>query len=125
VCVHHARGTVAINGTYLEGCYWFTGESRRYLVGTGTVGQVKPKKSIFEGGLGAIALVGRVERLDQTDARLGARAGRVDAATIGVSWTPVEYVLFRLAASHSRYSGPNSARNGTADVVMGRAQFAF
>lgn len=120
-----ARGVAAMNGTYLEACYWLTGESRRYSVGSGNVGQVKPKKSIRAGGPGAIAVVGRIERLDQTDARLGIRAGRVEAASLGVSWMPVEFVLFRLAASHSRYSGANPSRNGNADVVMGRAQFAF
>jgi phosphate-selective porin OprO and OprP len=119
------RGVAALNGTYVEACYWLTGESRRYSVGSGTVGQVKPKKSILEGGPGAIAFVGRLERLDQTDVRLGTRAGQVEAASLGVAWTPIEFVMFRLAASHSHYSGPNPARNGDADVIMGRAQFAF
>ena len=114
-----------MDGSYLEACYWLTGESRRYSVGSGSAGQVKPKKSIRSGGPGAIALVGRIERLVQSDVRLGARAGRVEAATLGVSWTPVDFVMFRLAASHSRYSGPNPSRNGNADVVMARAQFAF
>jgi phosphate-selective porin OprO and OprP len=118
-------GAVAMNGSYVEGCWWLTGESRRYAVSTGTVGQVKPKKSIRAGGLGAIALVARLEQLDQTDARLGSRAGRVQGASLGISWTPVEFVLFRLAASQSTFSGPVPARNGEAQVVMGRAQFSF
>jgi phosphate-selective porin len=120
-----ARGVAAMDGTYLEACYWLTGESRRYSVGAGNAGQVKPKKSIRAGGPGAIALVGRLERLDQSDSRLGTRAGRVEALSLGVAWMPVEFVMFRLAGSHSRYSGPNSSRNGSADVIMGRAQFAF
>lgn len=120
-----ALGIVSMNGTYVEGCWWLTGESRRYNVGTGTVGQVKPKKSMRAGGLGAIALVGRLEQLDQTDALLGARAGRVQSASVGVSWMPVDFVMLRLAASQNRYSGPLASRNGDAQVVMGRAQFSF
>jgi phosphate-selective porin OprO and OprP len=120
-----ARGIAALNGSYVEGTWWLTGETRTYAVTTGTVGQVKPRKSIFAGGPGAIALVGRLEQLDQSDGRLGTRAGRVEAASLGVAWTPVEFVMFRLAASHSLYTGPNAARDGTADVIMGRAQFAF
>jgi phosphate-selective porin OprO and OprP len=120
-----ARGTAAMNGTYLEVCYWLTGENRRYNVGSGNVGQVKPKKSIRLGGPGALALVGRLERLDQNDALLGTRAGRVDAATLGLAWTPVEFVMLRLAGSENRYSGPNPARNGTARAVTARLQFAF
>lgn len=118
-------GTLAMNGTYLEGSWWYTGESRRYNVGTGAVGQVKPKKSIRAGGLGAIALVGRLEQLDQTDALLGARAGRVHSASIGVAWIPVDFVMLRVAASQNRYSGPVASRNGDAQVVMARAQFSF
>jgi phosphate-selective porin OprO and OprP len=120
-----ARGTAAMNGTYLEVCYWLTGENRRYNVGSGNVGQVKPKKSIRLGGPGALALVGRLERLDQNDALLGTRAGRVDAATLGLAWTPVEFVMLRLAASENHYRGPNPARNGTARAVTARLQFAF
>jgi phosphate-selective porin OprO and OprP len=120
-----ALGTAQMNGTYIEACYWFTGENRRYSVGSGNVGQVKPKKSVRAGGPGALALVGRLERLDQTDALFGTRAGRVEAATVGLAWTPIDYVMLRLAGSENRYSGPNAARKGAAQVVTARVQFAF
>jgi phosphate-selective porin OprO and OprP len=120
-----AGGAAAMNGTYIEACYWLTGENRRYNVGSGNVGQVKPKKSIRLGGPGAVALVGRIERLDQSDGVFGTRAGRVDAATLGIAWTPVDFVMFRLAGSENRYDGPNPARKGTSRAVTARAQFSF
>jgi phosphate-selective porin len=120
-----ARGNATLSGGYAEATYWLTGENRRYQVSNGTVGIVRPKKSIRAGGLGAVAVVGRVETLDMTDPLLGVQAERADAVAIGVSWTPVDYVLVRLTASQNWYSGPVPARNGEASVIMSRLQFSF
>jgi phosphate-selective porin OprO and OprP len=118
-------GTAFMSGTDVELRWWLTGETRRYVAGNGGVAPVRPKRSVKEGGPGAIALVARYDQVDQSDARLGVRAGRVQAATLGVAWTPMDFIMFRLAASHSRYRGPVAARNGTADVLTARAQFSF
>lgn len=118
-------GTANLNGSYVSAAWYLTGETRRYSVATASLGGVKPKKSIRLGGPGSVALVGRLDRLDQTDARFGARAGRVDALSLGVAWVPVDYVMLRLSASENRYSGPSAAREGTARAVTARAQFAF
>jgi phosphate-selective porin OprO and OprP len=120
-----ATGTAQMSGTDIEARWWITGETRRYVVGTGSVAPVRPKRSVNQGGPGAIALVARLDQLDQTDTRLGTRAGRVAAVSLGVAWTPMDFVMFRLAASQSHYSGPVAPRNGNAEVIMARAQFSF
>jgi phosphate-selective porin len=120
-----ARGTAAIDGTYIEACYWLTGEYRRYQAGTGNVTQVRPKRSVRAGGLGAIGLVARADRLDQTDARFGTRAGGEQALSVGVAWLPVDFVTFRLAASQTWIDKPLASQSGSTRVIMGRAQFAF
>jgi phosphate-selective porin OprO/OprP len=118
-------GTANLNGSYIEGAWYLTGETRRYAVGSGNLGSVRPKKSIRAGGHGALALVGRLERLDQSDAAFGARAGRVEAASLGAAWVPVEFIMLRLAASYARYDGPVAARRGTSNAFLARAQFSF
>lgn len=118
-------GDVSLAGTYLEVAWWITGEGRRYQVGAGNLNQIRPKRSIRQGGPGAIALVARFDSIDQTDVRLSSRAGRVTSMSFGVSWMPVDYVTLRLSASQSDYSGTISSRNGSANVVTGRVQFAF
>jgi phosphate-selective porin OprO and OprP len=118
-------GDADLNGSYIEAAWFMTGETRRYSAAAGNFGGVKPKKSVRAGGPGAFVLVGRLERLDQTDVAFGTRAGSVDAVSLGVAWVPVEFVMFRASASRSYFEGPNAARNGTADVIMARAQFSF
>jgi phosphate-selective porin OprO and OprP len=120
-----ASGQAHLNGTYVEAAWWLTGEGRRYQAGNGSLNQIKPKRAITEGGPGAIALVARIDNVDQSDRRLGARASRLNAFSLGVSWMPVDYVTFRLAASQSQLDRqePLPSQNGRA--VTARAQFAF
>jgi phosphate-selective porin OprO and OprP len=120
-----AQGTASLGGGYVEATYWLTGENRRYSAGAGTVGIVRPKKSLRQGGPGAIALFASAEYLDLNDRVLGSRAGRAEAISAGVSWTPVDFIMLRIAGSQNWYSGPNPARNGEASVIMGRVQFSF
>jgi phosphate-selective porin OprO and OprP len=114
-----------LHGGYLESTWWLTGESRRYQASTGTVGQVKPKHPLGTSGLGALALVTRIEQLDQSDRLLGSRSGRVDAFTLGLSWIPIEYVMFRLATSRTNIDRPSVAQSGYVQATMARAQIAF
>ena len=118
-------GSISLQGSYIEAGYFLTGESRRYRASTGVLSQVRPIRSVQEGGLGAIAVVARYDRLDQSNPLLGTNAGRVNAFSFGVSWVPIEHVTFRVAASESRYTGFLPAQNGVAHVIMSRAQLAF
>jgi phosphate-selective porin OprO and OprP len=118
-------GYVALKGGYLEGSWWLTGESRRYQAATGTVGQVKPKRALGAGGYGALAVVGRVEHLDLSDNALGTGAGTLDALSLGLSWIPIEFVMFRLTASENHVDRPLATQSGNARLIMARAQIAF
>jgi phosphate-selective porin OprO and OprP len=118
-------GDADLSGSYIEAAWYLTGETRRYSAASASFGSVKPKKSVRAGGPGSIALVGRVERLDQSDTLFGTRAGSVEAVSAGVAWIPVEFVMFRAAVTRSHFDGPVPARNGSADVITARAQFSF
>jgi phosphate-selective porin OprO and OprP len=118
-------GTIALQGGYLESSWWLTGESRRYQVATGTVGQVKPMRALGAGGYGALAVVGRVEHLDLSDHALGTRAGTLNSLSLGLAWIPIEYVMLRLTASQNHVDRPLATQSGDARVIMARAQIAF
>ncbi len=118
-------GTANLNGSFIAAAWYVTGETRRYSVGTGNLGSVRPRKSVRLGGPGSLALLARLDRLDQSDARFGAQAGRVDAISLGIAWVPVDYVMLRLSVSENRYNSPNAARNGRAQATTARVQFAF
>lgn len=118
-------GQASLHGSYLEANWWLTGEGRRYQASNGSLNQIKPKRAITEDGPGAIALVARIDNVDQSARRLGARASRLNAFSVGVSWMPVDYVTFRLAASQTELDRltPLPSQNGRA--ITARAQFAF
>ena len=120
-----ARGTALLTGSYLEGCWWLTGENRNYQVGVGSVSAVRPKRSIRLGGPGAIAVVARVEQLDESDSKVGPLSGSEKAVSLGIAWLPVDFVTLRLAASQTWLDRPLASQSGTSRVVMARAQFAF
>ena len=126
-----------LSGAYVEASYWLTGESRRYRAAVGNFIAVTPNKSLLKGGVGAIALVSRIENLDLSHSDrpaslalsnpAGISQGRAEAVSIGLVWLPVEYVTFRLAGSQTRYDGQARGFDGKGKtrVVTARAQFNF
>jgi phosphate-selective porin OprO/OprP len=126
-----------LSGGYVEASYWLTGESRRYRASVGNFTPVTPKKSLLKGGMGGIALVSRIENLDLSHADLpiaqaranpaGISQGRAEAVSVGLVWLPVEYVMFRLAGTQTRYDGQARGFDGKGKtrVVTARVQFNF
>jgi phosphate-selective porin OprO and OprP len=119
------RGKATLSGSYLEGAWWLTGENRRYVVGTGSVSQIRPKRSVQAGGLGAFGLVARLEQLDLTDKALGSRAGSQESLSLGAAWLPDEFIMFRVTASQNWIDRPLPTQSGKSRVIMARAQFSF
>lgn len=112
-------------GSYVEGGYFFTGESRGYK--GGKFDRVKPIKAVGQGGFGSLGLNLRWDYLDLNDA--GYVGGTQNAYQASLNWKPVDYVLFGLNFAHIVYDDAAIAAAGDTDYavnVMGvRGQIDF
>ena len=130
---------------YGEVGYFLTGETRGYRLGR--FFRTPIRKSVTEGGIGAIQLVGRVDYLDLSDIVGGTAPGVVNGVLNGgiqtgyqvaLNWYPTDFLRF--TAQYSRVEiegGPNSGQvvpNSTralfdrkfgTDAVVFRAQIEF
>ena len=92
-------------GAYVEGGYFFTGESRGYK--GGKFDRVKVLKPFDKGGWGSFGLNLRWDHLDLTDE--GIVGGTQNAFQASLNWKPVDYILFGLNAGHILYDDAASA----------------
>ncbi len=112
-------------GAYVEGGYFFTGESRGYK--GGKFDRVKVKSPFSKGGWGALALNARWDYLDLVDA--GIVGGTQNAWQASLNWKPSDYVLFGLNYAHIRYDDAAISASGdrdySVDMAALRAQIDF
>jgi phosphate-selective porin OprO/OprP len=112
-------------GAYVEGGYFFTGESRGYK--GGKFDRVKVLKPFDKGGWGAIALNLRYDYLDLVDK--GIVGGTQNAFQASLNWKPVDYVLFGLNGGYLKYSDAAISADGDRDysaTMLGlRSQIDF
>ena len=112
-------------GAYVEGGYFFTGESRGYK--GGKFDRVKVLKPFDKDGWGALALNLRWDYLDLTNK--GFLGGTQNAFQASLNWKPVDYVLFGLNAGHILYDDAAIAADGDRDYSVNvagmRAQVDF
>lgn len=88
-------------GGYAEVGYFLTGgDTRGYK--NGVFDRTKPKNPLGKGGIGAIEVNLRYDRLDLTDA--GIVGGKQDGYQIAVVWTPTDYTRFLLNYGRMQYS---------------------
>ena len=114
-------------GGYAEVGYFLTkGDTRGYK--KGVFDRVKPKNGVDKGGIGAIQVNLRYDRLDLNDA--GIIGGTQDGYAISVIWTPTSYT--RLLMNYGRMQYDNAAIEAAgADTSYGvdtfgmRAQIDF
>ncbi|WP_293347573.1 porin [Phenylobacterium sp.] len=95
---------VTVRAWSAEAGWFLTGERPPYAARTGAFVRMSPREPVSRGGLGAIELSGRFERLDNTDAP---RGGLGDAATLGLSWRLEDWL--RLTLNASRWSTESHA----------------
>lgn len=77
-------GDPTFAGGYAEVGYFLTGEKRGYKANKGAWDRPKVKNPVFEGGMGAWAIVARYDTLDLTeDGYLG---GKQDSFILGANW---------------------------------------
>ena len=115
-------------GAYLEGGYFFTGESRGYK--GGKFDRVKVKKGFDKGGFGALSLNLRWDYLDLNNA--GILGGKQNAYQASLNWKPTDYVLLGLNYAHLVYEDGIDIdptieidRDYSVDMVGVRSQIDF
>ena len=113
-------------GAYVEGGYFFTGESRGYK--GGKFDRVKVLKGFDKGGWGALGFNLRWDYLDLKDA--GINGGTQNAYQASLNWKPTDYVMFGLNYAHLVYDDAAIAtsdgdRDYSVDVAGLRAQIDF
>lgn len=87
---------VDVDGWYVYGSWFLTGESRNYEADAGEFGRVSPKSTVGNGGFGAWELALRYSEIDLYDsssavADLGEKG---DIFTIGLNWYATRNVRF-------------------------------
>jgi len=114
-------------GGYAEmGLFLTKGDSRGYK--DGKFDRVKPRKEVGEGGIGAIQLNLRYDRLDLVDAAIV--GGTQDGLLASLVWTPTDYTRFMLGYAHLIYTDAvHPAAGGDRDYAVDslgvRAQIDF
>lgn len=112
-------------GSYIEGGYFLTGESRGYK--GGKFDRVKVKKGFDQGGMGSLGVNLRWDYLDLVDA--GIVGGVQNAYQASLNWKPTDYILFGLNFAHILYDDAAISAGGdrdySVDVTGLRAQVDF
>ena len=85
--------SLTFDGWYVHGSWILTGESRTYLVDTGTFGRIFPNSpfTFTHGGRGAWELAARLSRADLTDRDV--IGGKETNISLGLNWHLREYVV--------------------------------
>ncbi len=112
-------------GAYLEGGYFFTGESRGYK--GGKFDRVKVKNPFNDGGWGSLGFNLRWDYLDLSDGVIV--GGKQNAYQASLNWKPTDYILFGLNYAHILYDDAAIAIDGdrdyAVDIAAVRAQVDF
>lgn len=108
-------------GGYAEIGFFLTNDSRSYK--NSVFDRTTPRRPVSSGGIGALELNLRYDRLDLTDANIG--GGTQDGFGAGFVWNPTAYVRFMLNYMHLIYDIPSAQPKFTADSVGMRAEVDF
>ena len=104
-------------GAYVEGGYFFTGETRGYK--GGKFDRAKVVNGFDKGGWGAFGLNLRWDYLDLTDE--GFAGGTQNALQASLNWKPTDYLLFGLNAGHILYDDAAIVADGDTDYSVNMA----
>lgn len=113
-------------GGAIEAGYFITDDSRSY--GGGQFGGVAVQEPVSTGGIGAIQINVRYDRLDLGDD--GITGGIQNGYMASLIWTPVDEIRFLLNYAHLFYEDaviglPDGDRDYAVDVLGARAQIVF
>jgi phosphate-selective porin OprO and OprP len=113
-------------GGYAEVGFFLTGETRGYRAGA--FDRTKVLKPVGSGGMGALQLNLRYDRLDLTSGSIV--GGSQDGFLVSLIWIPQDHVRFLLNYGHLRYNDAaipivGGDRNYSINVLGARAQIDF
>ena len=118
-----------MDGFYVQGSWYITGENRRYSGKKGVIVRFKPKenfdwnKNWSEGhGTGALQLAVRYAELDLNDRSAGITGGEQKSLTLGVNWelNPMSRLMYNYI--HSDFTSGTGTDNGTLNSNIIRFQ---
>jgi phosphate-selective porin OprO/OprP len=121
-----AAGDPGFFGFYAEAGWFLTGETRGYR--DGRWDRTRVRRPVGEGGLGAVQLVLRYDRLDLDSGAL--RGGTQDGLQASLIWLPTDHTRLMLNYGRLSYDGAaipaaGGDRSYRVDVVAARAQIDF
>lgn len=108
-------------GGYAELGILLTDDSRNYK--NGAFDRITPRRPVGDGGLGALELNLRYDRLDLRDGSID--GGTQDGFGTSLAWNPTAYLRFMLNYMHLIYVIPNAQPSFSADTIGMRAQIDF
>lgn len=116
-----------VNAYYAMATYFLTGEYRPYK--HGAFGRVKPKKSIDEGGFGALELVARYSVLDSSDEATTfnglATEGVTTDLTFGLNWYLNAHTRIMYNFVNSDFGFTDTANQNNQTAHLFRVQMDF
>ena len=108
-------------GGYIQGSYFFTGESKNYNSYFGQFWRIKPFKDYTPGkGGGAWEVAARFSYIDLDD--LDVLGGKASSYTLGINWYLNSFVKAMLNLNHTESSGSSSE---DFDSIISRLQIEF
>lgn len=124
---------LTLNGHYLVGSWFLTGESRNYYPRFGAFWRVKPKRDFDpeNGGWGALEAAARLSRIDLDDREGmagGVMGGSSDNITLALNWYLSAFGRVSLNYVHAdvdRKTAAGQDIGGTVDGVAVRFQWVF
>jgi phosphate-selective porin OprO/OprP len=77
---------VSLDGWYVEGGYFLTGESMNFKAAEALYGGMKPNGIVGKGGIGAWQIAARYDSMDLNDIGAGITGGEQQAFSVGLNW---------------------------------------
>ena len=123
----NGESSAKFHGGYIGAGWFITGESRGYK--KGKFDRPKVNNPVFDGGMGAWALVARYDYLDLVDAGADIFGGKQKSWMIGVNWYLSRHTVVKLNYAHAdisdsfdkaptRIDGSNSVNSFTARMQV-------
>ena len=121
-----------VDGYYVEGSWYITGENRRYSRKKGVIARFKPKeifnwnKKWSKGkGTGALQLAARYSELDLNDRSAGINGGEQKSLTLGLNWelNPMSRIMYNYV--HADFTSGIGTDNGSLDSNIIRFQIEW
>jgi phosphate-selective porin OprO/OprP len=118
-----AGNDVSFPGYYIQTSVFLTGEQREYSMKSAKLGKITVKRSVDNGGIGAVELAARISYLNRNDNLIF--EGETNNYTLGVNWYPNDSVrvMLNYLKSETEYAGTKSSEGHDAVSIRTRIYF--